>query len=100
MPPQSRDHIQTLTDIPNIGPSIAADLSRIGITKPAQLKGQNGLQLYKRICRRDGHPHDPCLIDCLMAATDFMSGAPARPWWEYTPVRKKLIPPPPKRRRS
>lgn len=100
MPRQSRDHILALTDIPNIGPSVAGDLNRIGITKPDQLKGKNGLELYKRICRHDRHPHDPCLIDCLMAATDFMSGAPARPWWEYTPVRKKLIPPPPKRRRS
>ena len=100
MPRQPRSHILSLTDIPNIGPSIAADLNRIGITKPAQLTGKNGLELYKRICLHDRHPHDPCLIDCLMAATDFMSGAPARPWWEYTPVRKRLIPPPPKRRRT
>jgi hypothetical protein len=87
----ARTHIRALTDIPNIGPSIAGDLHRIGITRPAQLKGKNGLTLYRRICRRDGHPHDPCLIDCLLAATDYMSGAPARPWWKYTPKRKRLL---------
>ena len=89
--PTSRSHLSSLTDIPNIGPAIAADLHRIGITRPAQLKGKSGLSLYRRICKRDGHPHDPCLIDCLMAATDFMSGAPARPWWKYTAARKKLL---------
>jgi len=88
--PARRD-IAALTDIPNIGPSIAGDLNRIGITRPSQLKGRNGLALYRRICKKDGHPHDPCLIDCLLAATDYMSGAPARPWWKYTPKRKKLL---------
>jgi hypothetical protein len=25
-----------------------------------------------------------------MAATDFMRGAPAAPWWKYTPQRKAV----------
>ena len=31
---------------------------------------------------------DPCVLDTLMAATDFMRGAPAAPWWKYTAERK------------
>jgi len=88
----TRVGITNLEDLPNIGPSIAGDLRRIGITRPGQLKGKDGLALYRRLCRKDGLRHDPCLADCLMAVTDYMSGAAARPWWKYTPRRKRLAP--------
>jgi hypothetical protein len=28
------------------------------------------------------------VLDTFLAATDFMRGAPARPWWTYTAARK------------
>jgi hypothetical protein len=84
-----RDNLEHLTDLPNVGPSVAADLKRLGIRKPSQLAGRDPWQLYEELCRRTGQRHDPCVIDVLMSITDFVSGAPPRPWWEYTPIRKR-----------
>jgi hypothetical protein len=78
-----------LTQIPNIGRSIAEDLRSIGIRAPADLKGRDPLELYKRLCRRTGTRQDPCVLDTFMAAVDFMNGGRPRPWWEFTPARKR-----------
>jgi hypothetical protein len=29
------------------------------------------------------------VLDTFLAATDFMRGAPPRPWWDYTAQRKR-----------
>jgi hypothetical protein len=81
----------TLEQLPNIGPSLAADLRLIGIRAPAELKGQDAFVLYQRLCAATGQRQDPCVLDTFMAATDFMRGAPAAPWWHYTPQRKVLF---------
>ena len=81
----------TLQDIPNIGPSIAGDLRQIGITEPRQLIGQDPYALYERSNAARGLRQDPCLIDCFISAVRFMEGAPARPWWKYTPERKRRM---------
>ena len=77
-----------LEQLPNIGPSLAADLRRIGIERPVDLCGKDPLQLYRHLCEVSGQRQDPCVLDTFMAATDFMSGAVAAPWWKYTPERK------------
>ena len=79
---------QQLEQLPNIGPSIAADLRLIGVLHPHALAQQDALQLYRALCRKTGKRQDPCVLDTYMAATDFMRGAPARPWWDYTAQRK------------
>ena len=79
-----------LEDLPNIGPAIARDFRMLGITTPRQLKGKNPVKLYEALNRKTRTRHDPCLLDCFMAATDFVNGAPAKPWWKYTPKRKRL----------
>ena len=38
-----------LEQIPNIGKAVAGDLRGIGITRPEQLKGKNGLALYQKL---------------------------------------------------
>lgn len=81
----------TLEQLPNIGPSLAADLRSIGIQHPKDLRGKDAFVLYQRLCAATGHRHDPCVLDTFMAATDFMSGAKAAPWWKYTPQRKVLF---------
>ncbi len=78
-------------DIPNVGPSIAADLRRLGLEHPAELKGQDALDLYRRSCVVAGVRQDPCLLDVYLAAVRFMEGGPARPWWTFTPERKTLL---------
>lgn len=79
-----------LEDLPNIGPSIAADLRKIGVATPKMLKGKSPVRLYDALNRRTGVRNDPCVLDTFMAAVDFVGGAPERPWWRYTAARKRL----------
>jgi len=79
---------QTLEQLPNIGPSLAEDLRSIGIERPADLRGQDAFVLYRKLCAATGQRQDPCVLDTFMAATDFMGGARAAPWWHYTAQRK------------
>ena len=93
LPPRkarTADECQALEQLPNIGPSIAADLRLLGVQHPRQLCHLDALQLYQQLCRATGKRQDPCVLDTFMAATDFMRGAAAKPWWSYTALRKQL----------
>lgn len=79
-----------LEQLPNIGPSLAADLRLIGIRAPRELRGRDPFVLYQSLCAATGQRQDPCVLDTFMAATDFMRGAEAAPWWAYTAQRKAL----------
>lgn len=81
----------TLEQIPNIGKAIADDLRGIGITRPEQLKGKDGLKLYHKLNKVTGVRHDPCVADTFMAAVDFMNGGKPKPWWKFTAKRKILL---------
>ena len=78
-----------LTDIPNVGKRVARDLEIIGIKDPEMLKGKDPLDLYERVCTETRVKQDACLLDVFMAVVDYVNGAPARPWWYYTPERKR-----------
>jgi len=78
----------TLEQVPNIGAAMADDLRRIGIAEPVQLGSADALDLYRRVCEDRGARMDPCVLDTLLAATDFMRGASPAPWWQYTVARK------------
>jgi hypothetical protein len=80
-----------LEDIPNVGPAVAADLRRLGITSPAELLGRDPYAMYDDLCRITGQRHDPCLLDTFIAAVRFMAGEPKRPWWKYTAERKREL---------
>ena len=86
-----RARLRVLTDLPNVGPSIAADLRLIGIEAPAQLVGHSPLDMYRRLCDVTATRHDPCVLDVFMSITRFMDGEPPRPWWDYTVERKALL---------
>jgi hypothetical protein len=77
-----------LKALPNIGPAVAKMLMRLGVERPADLRGQDPEQLFHRLCDLDGRRHDPCLLDTFVAAVDHANGAPARPWWSYSRARK------------
>jgi hypothetical protein len=81
---------ETLEQLPNIGPAIAADLRSIGVLHPRELASRDAFVLYQQLCAKTGKRQDPCVLDTFMAATDFMRGAPAQPWWAYTPQRKAV----------
>jgi len=82
---------KSLEQLPNIGPALAADLRLIGIREPRELRGKDAFVLYQKLCAATGQRQDPCVLDTFMAATDFMRGAPAAPWWKYTAQRKALF---------
>ena len=74
-----------------MGPATAGDLRSLGITRPAQLVGQDPYALYDRLCARSGVRQDPCVYDVFISVVRYMEGAPARPWWHYTPERKRTL---------
>ena len=90
---QSADirELTRLEDIPNVGPAVAADLRRLGITSPGELAGRDPYAMYDELCRLTGRRHDPCLLDVFIAAVRFMAGEPKKPWWKYTAERKKVL---------
>lgn len=79
-----------LEQLPNVGPAIAADLRRIGVEQPADLRGRDPYTLYQSLCRVSGKRQDPCVLDTFIAACDFMRGAAPAPWWRYTAQRKRI----------
>src|SRR5262249_30747043 len=90
-PPSSRDDIACLEDIPNVGPAVAADLRRLGVTTPGELPGRDPYAMYDDLCRLTGRRHDPCLLDTFIAAVRYMEGGPKKPWWEFTAQRKREL---------
>ena len=82
---------ETLEQLPNIGPSLAADLRALGIGHPRELAARDPFVLYQQLCVLTGRRQDPCVLDSFMAVTDFMRGAGAAPWWHYTAQRKLLF---------
>jgi hypothetical protein len=82
---------ETLEQLPNIGPALAADLRLIGITLPYDLRNKDAFVLYQKLCAATGQRQDPCVLDTFMAAVDFMRGGQAAPWWQYTAQRKALF---------
>lgn len=77
-----------LTDMPNIGPRVAAKLESIDIHTPDDLRGRDGEELFEQLCAQDGVRHDPCLLDTFVAAVAYADGGPALPWWHYSRERK------------
>jgi Pathogenicity locus len=86
---KKREELARLEDIPNIGPSIAADLRQLGVADPSDLPGRDPYKMYDDLCRIPGQHHDPCLLDTFIAAVRFMEGGPKKPWWKYTAERKR-----------
>ncbi len=70
---------------------LSLNLRVIGVTRPDQLQGKDGIALYRKLNRVTGVRHDPCMADTLMAAVDFMNGGKAKPWWAFTARRKALL---------
>ena len=83
-----RQRLHRFTDLPNIGPAGAADFQRIGYQTPRALTGADPPGLYHALCLATGTRQDPCVLDVFLSVIDFLDGAPARPWWEYTAQRK------------
>ena len=90
-----RDHVVALTDLPNVGTSLAADLQLIGIKTPGELKGRDPYAMYDTLCQLTRQRHDPCVLDVFISVTRFMNGEPPAAWWKFTEERKKALLQPP-----
>jgi hypothetical protein len=77
-----------LRGLPNIGRAMARMLTRIGIESAGDLRGQDPELLFDRLCDDHQQRLDPCVLDTLTAVVDYANGAPARPWWYYSRLRK------------
>jgi hypothetical protein len=84
-----REAVTRLEQIPNVGPSIAADLRLLGVRAARDLPGRDPFALYEALCAATGVRQDPCVLDVFISAVRFMEGAPARAWWHYTAERKR-----------
>jgi hypothetical protein len=87
---RSAAECEVLEQLPNLGPSLAADLRSLGISHPRELAARDAFVLYQSLCAQTGKRQDPCVLDTFMAATDFMRGAEPRAWWTYTAQRKAV----------
>jgi len=83
-----QDVLRVLQTIPNVGPAIAGDLIRLGITDVRQVGERDAGEMYETLCALDGVRHDPCVLDVFSAAVAYARGEPTRPWWEFSRERK------------
>jgi DNA transformation protein len=79
-----------LTDLPNIGKAMAADLMAIGIHAPSQLAYRDPMAVFRELAPVMGHRHDPCVLYTLLAVKQYLNGGPAMPWWKFAPEGRKL----------
>ncbi len=84
--------VKRFKDIPNVGPAMVRDFAKLGLKTPVDLAKQDAYVLYQKLCRLTGVRQDPCVLDTYLAVIDFLNGAPARPWWDYTKERKVRYP--------
>jgi len=73
----------------NIGPAMRADLERLGIKTVAELALQDADTLYLRLNALSKRRHDPCVWDVFAAAIHQARTGEAKPWWSWTPERKR-----------
>ena len=76
--------LMKLTDLPNIGKAIAADLHAIGISSPEHLKNKDCLKIFKDLKKVMGHRHDPCVYYTLLSVEHFQKRGETLPWWKFT----------------
>ena len=88
VPAGHEEAVARLRAIPNVGPKMAAELIKLGVTRLEDTAGRDPDEMYHELCAKDAKRHDPCVRDVFAAVISYAEGVPARPWWEFTPERK------------
>lgn len=76
-----------LEQIPGVGPAMAEDFWKLGITEVAQLKGKDPEQLYQALSRILGYIEDRCVLYVFRCAVYYAETD--RPemeklkWWNW-----------------
>jgi hypothetical protein len=77
-----------LTTIPYVGPSIASDFCKIGISKVSDLRGKNPEEIYFNICATQGCQVDRCVLYICRSAVYYAENKTPDPeklkWWNWT----------------
>ena len=80
----ARDELQV---IPGVGPSIAADLRRLGIKQVSDLKKADPQKLYDRLCKITNAKQDRCVLYTFRCAVYYASRPVHDPeklkWWNW-----------------
>lgn len=87
-----RTQHRRLQDLISVGPVMARDLERLGVTSVAQLARRNPEILFERLGRIGGQAPDICCLDIFRAAVA-QARNPALPleqcqWWYWSRQRK------------
>ena len=88
----SRQRLERLTDLPNVGPALARSLESLGFRVPADLQGRDAHELYRRLCRLKGERQDPCVLDVLLSIERFLAGEEPKRWWAFSAERRQRTP--------
>jgi hypothetical protein len=87
--PVAKPKADELLALKNIGPAMRRDLALLGIASVGQLARREPDALYRALARKTGQRQDPCVWDTFAAAIHQARTGEARPWWHYTPERKR-----------
>jgi len=84
-----------LGDLVSVGPATIVDFELLGITRVAQLRGRDALELYEQLQEVTGKRQDPCVRDVFSAAIA-QAENPNLPkeqcqWFYWSKVRKGQI---------
>ncbi len=76
-----------LTNLPGVGPSIAADLRSLGVRSIKDLARRNPERLYASLCSKTGKRQDPCVLYVFRCAVYAASVPGPEPhllrWWNW-----------------
>ncbi len=76
-----------LQQLPGVGPSIAADLRRLGVTSMRDLARRDPERLYARLFEITGQPQDPCVLYTFRCAVYAARTERPEPellkWWKW-----------------
>lgn len=89
--PEQRQAWRAFQQLGSVGPATAADFLLLGFRAIAELRGQDPIALYGRICELTGERHDPCVEDAFRCAIAQAEHADLpddlRQWFRWTPLR-------------
>ena len=79
--------LKDLQRIPDIGPSLAADLVELGIVRVADLRRRNPERLYEQLIALRGAHQDRCVLYTFRCAVYFAKEPNPEPerlkWWNW-----------------
>ena len=73
-----------LTDLPNVGKTIALDLVSIGVNIPDDFRGREPMDMFNALKVPMGKRHDPCVYYTLLSVKHFLDTGERLPWWSFT----------------